>query len=30
MHHPRYRNFFEPHRSDIFAGFRTAATRHGG
>ncbi|MBS0450640.1 MAG: SUMF1/EgtB/PvdO family nonheme iron enzyme [Proteobacteria bacterium] len=24
MHHPRYRNFFQPHRSDIFAGFRTA------
>lgn len=25
MHNPRYRNFFLPHRSDIFAGFRTAA-----
>jgi ergothioneine biosynthesis protein EgtB len=24
MHHPRYRNFFEPQRTDIFAGFRTA------
>ena len=24
---PRYRNFFEPHRSDVFAGFRTAALR---
>lgn len=24
MHHPRYRNFFEPDRTDIFAGFRTA------
>jgi len=23
--HPRYRNFFEPHRSDILAGFRTCA-----
>ena len=23
----RYRNFFEPHRSDVFAGFRTAALR---
>jgi ergothioneine biosynthesis protein EgtB len=23
--HPRYRNFFEPHRTDIFAGFRTCA-----
>jgi ergothioneine biosynthesis protein EgtB len=22
--HPRYRNFFEPHRSDIFAGFRSS------
>ena len=21
--HPRYRNFFEPHRSDVFAGFRS-------
>ena len=27
MHHPRYRNFFTPDRSDVFAGFRTAATR---
>ncbi len=25
MHNPRYRNFFLPYRSDIFAGFRTAA-----
>jgi iron(II)-dependent oxidoreductase len=23
--HPRYRNFFEPHRADIFAGFRSCA-----
>ena len=23
MHNPRYRNFFQPHRSDVFAGFRT-------
>ncbi len=23
--HPRYRNFFEPHRIDIFAGFRSCA-----
>ncbi|HYF16453.1 MAG TPA: selenoneine synthase SenA [Ramlibacter sp.] len=23
--HPRYRNFFEPHRRDIFAGFRSCA-----
>ena len=23
MHNPRYRNFFQSHRSDIFAGFRT-------
>jgi iron(II)-dependent oxidoreductase len=22
MHHPRYRNFYLPHRNDIFAGFR--------
>ena len=27
MHDRRYRNFFEPHRSDVFAGFRTAALR---
>lgn len=26
MHHPRYRNFFLPHRNDIFAGFRTCAS----
>ena len=26
MHHPSYRNFFLPQRSDIFSGFRTAAT----
>lgn len=25
MHNPRYRNFFQPHRSDIFAGFRTVS-----
>lgn len=25
LHDPRYRNFFMPHRSDIFAGFRTIA-----
>ena len=25
LHDPRYRNFFEPHRTDVFAGFRTAA-----
>ncbi len=25
IHHPCYRNFFQAHRSDIFAGFRTAA-----
>ena len=25
MHHPRYRNFYLPHRNDIFAGFRTCA-----
>lgn len=24
MHHPRYRNFFMPARSDVFVGFRTA------
>jgi iron(II)-dependent oxidoreductase len=23
--HPRYRNFFEPQRTDIFAGFRSCA-----
>lgn len=23
--HPRYRNFFEPHRADVFAGFRSCA-----
>ena len=27
--HPRYRNFFEPHRRDIFAGFRSCAADHG-
>jgi ergothioneine biosynthesis protein EgtB len=26
MHHPRYRNFFLPHRCDLFTGFRTART----
>lgn len=25
MHHPHYRNFFTPARSDVFAGFRSAA-----
>ena len=25
LHDPRYRNFFEPQRTDVFAGFRTAA-----
>ena len=25
MHHPRYRNFYLPQRSDIFVGFRTCA-----
>jgi gamma-glutamyl hercynylcysteine S-oxide synthase len=25
--HPRYRNFFEPHRHDVFAGFRSCASR---
>jgi len=25
MHHPRYRNFFQPHRTDVFAGFRTVS-----
>ena len=25
MHNPRYRNFFQAHRTDVFAGFRTAA-----
>lgn len=25
LHHPRYRNFFLPQRTDVFAGFRTAA-----
>ncbi len=27
--HPRYRNFFEPHRTDIFAGFRSCAAATG-
>ena len=27
MHDRCYRNFFQPHRSDVFAGFRTAAPR---
>ncbi|MBC5764003.1 selenoneine synthase SenA [Ramlibacter albus] len=27
--HPRYRNFFEPHRTDILAGFRSAVTSAG-
>ncbi len=25
LHHPRYRNFFQPQRSDVFAGFRSVA-----
>ena len=25
LHHPSYRNFFTPERTDVFAGFRTAA-----
>ena len=25
LHDPRYRNFFQPDRNDVFAGFRTAA-----
>jgi len=25
IHHPRYRNFYLPHRNDIFIGFRTCA-----
>ena len=25
MHHPRYRNFYLPHRNDLFVGFRTCA-----
>jgi ergothioneine biosynthesis protein EgtB len=25
MHHPRYRNFFQPHRNDVPAGFRSCA-----
>lgn len=29
MAHVRYRNFFEPHRRDIFAGFRSVRTAHG-
>jgi ergothioneine biosynthesis protein EgtB len=27
--HARYRNFYEPHRRDIFAGFRSARAEHG-
>ncbi|MEO7115056.1 MAG: selenoneine synthase SenA [Caldimonas sp.] len=27
LHHPSYRNFFTPDRSDVFAGFRTASSR---
>src|SRR5579862_205945 len=27
MHHPRYRNFYLPHRDDMFVGFRTCAAR---
>jgi ergothioneine biosynthesis protein EgtB len=26
LHHPCYRNFFRPERTDVFAGFRTVAT----
>jgi ergothioneine biosynthesis protein EgtB len=29
MAHPRYRNFFEPHRRDVLAGFRSARMRDG-
>jgi gamma-glutamyl hercynylcysteine S-oxide synthase len=25
LSHPKFRNFFEPHRNDVFVGFRTAA-----
>ena len=25
MHHPCYRNFFQPHRTDVFGGFRTVS-----
>jgi gamma-glutamyl hercynylcysteine S-oxide synthase len=25
MHHVQYRNFFQPHRNDVFAGFRTCS-----
>jgi gamma-glutamyl hercynylcysteine S-oxide synthase len=25
MHHPNYRNFFQPQRSDVFAGFRVVS-----
>lgn len=25
LHNPRYRNFFQPHRNDVFTGFRTVA-----
>jgi gamma-glutamyl hercynylcysteine S-oxide synthase len=25
MHHTNYRNYFLPHRGDVFAGFRTVA-----
>jgi ergothioneine biosynthesis protein EgtB len=28
LHHPGYRNFFTPERTDVFAGFRTAALSH--
>jgi iron(II)-dependent oxidoreductase len=28
--HPHYRNFFEPHRTDIFAGLRSCRTADGG
>ena len=29
MAHPRYRNFYEPHRRDVLAGFRSARTQDG-
>lgn len=28
--HPRYRNFFEPHRNDVFAGFRSSRAGESG
>jgi gamma-glutamyl hercynylcysteine S-oxide synthase len=29
MKHPRYRNYFEAHRNDVFAGFRSCAAQSG-